>query len=1143
METADPTTTVARPESLVETFVRRWQGGEVYCTPQRPGILTTVPYPGLRSFRVDMNRFFCGRENQKQDLKKFFADRRGTEAGSSGRMTFVVGGSGSGKSSLTRAGLIAELNSIPIEDQWGAWYVIDTRPETDPVQQLLDSLWQLLRPFVELSFGKTGDASDGKGDFSERPADEKAASVKQAGERIATVARGLGIEWADNSEAAEGGVRRWLARKISPRPGTISASALFDFVDNALKAFDGAASFGVERSVSPLLFLHIDQFEEVFRDECDAAGREALIKLVRDIHDYKPERLFAVATMRSEEIHRFSEYAGMSQVINSSMYLVDLVAGEDIESVIVDPAQRLARLWQLPLDIASNRSFAPYTQETVRALQNAYWQAGDAAVHTADRLPLLQHMLPLVWQSAVNDWIRRRDSDAGAMFEIGTRHLETVPGWVKTQGEVGKSQLERCLNANANGVFTKAKNIFVNYAAPNRAIAAADLARNAEDILRAAFTALAQLDDNGKPVRRFVTIDSMLQASGGAERLGRTDGAMDELRSRLADALGQFVTAGMIEALPSPTPGDPPKYNVTHEAFIRNWGEYRARLEKKNDIETAFLNTAKSVQSLGTQHWTESKWLHFGLAAKVAEVIPAVNAYALDEIFADDAPYSQAWAQGVLGAQMSSIGAQMSSIEEIRQARLWAKWWERHGKSFKRNINIITRVSLFFVISSFLIFAMYSQGLISHFTLLTLEANEAISPPTRSVIHDRMLEYVIQRTYTEYASSFGLMSKRQKILLREIAGSIDEATRRTFGSDMNIQFLSMGIGTEIEHFKLKDELAACRQLLADDQPGEGWLCQSSDREWNLWFGTRVNAVQIWRSATLLSFPRIPSSAENSARLLKLKNPGGFLTRLADPTLQLCAYLFRSAPVIGFWATIIPKAERCQESGAAYRSDGSQSKPDSLGDVILWTTTGLSDPDDHIPAGEENEIQWDQADICKYTDVSARGRPDIRLRKCNKGPFSLDVDLKKIVIFRDETYCGQQNGQTGKTSSLADVSCPNSIEIQYADQDENDPNPAVRATIRDVGPEISGAKIDDGWLWLRYGLGKEQKTKRYLVGIDPTRRMLELRWLGMKWKPLSKDSDDISATEYRIPRSCALDEGCKSYIDQKSDDTWPGKPED
>jgi ABC-type nitrate/sulfonate/bicarbonate transport system ATPase subunit len=62
---------------------------------QRPN-----PFPGLRPFRSDEHHLFFGREEQTADLLQLLRTNR---------FLAVVGTSGSGKSSLVRAGMIAEL--------------------------------------------------------------------------------------------------------------------------------------------------------------------------------------------------------------------------------------------------------------------------------------------------------------------------------------------------------------------------------------------------------------------------------------------------------------------------------------------------------------------------------------------------------------------------------------------------------------------------------------------------------------------------------------------------------------------------------------------------------------------------------------------------------------------------------------------------------------------------------------------------------------------------------------------------------------------------------------------------------------------------------------------------------------------------
>ncbi|MGA6168467.1 helix-turn-helix domain-containing protein [Amycolatopsis magusensis] len=66
----------------------------------------TNPYPGLRSFQVDDVDLFFGRQEQTRDLVREVERRAGTAP------LFVVGASGSGKTSLLRAGLIPAVDEV-----------------------------------------------------------------------------------------------------------------------------------------------------------------------------------------------------------------------------------------------------------------------------------------------------------------------------------------------------------------------------------------------------------------------------------------------------------------------------------------------------------------------------------------------------------------------------------------------------------------------------------------------------------------------------------------------------------------------------------------------------------------------------------------------------------------------------------------------------------------------------------------------------------------------------------------------------------------------------------------------------------------------------------------------------------------------
>jgi hypothetical protein len=95
------------------------------------------PYRGLRVFDVDDAAFFFGREALVQWLLNEV--RPATEAQPVNRFLAIVGASGSGKSSVARAGLVAALkhDEIPGSTRWP---VAICRPGLDPLESLAVAL-------------------------------------------------------------------------------------------------------------------------------------------------------------------------------------------------------------------------------------------------------------------------------------------------------------------------------------------------------------------------------------------------------------------------------------------------------------------------------------------------------------------------------------------------------------------------------------------------------------------------------------------------------------------------------------------------------------------------------------------------------------------------------------------------------------------------------------------------------------------------------------------------------------------------------------------------------------------------------------------------------------------------------------------
>ncbi|PSB24622.1 hypothetical protein [Stenomitos frigidus] len=91
----------------------------------------TNPFPGLRPFEAEEDHLFFGREGQTDELLRRLRSRR---------FLAVVGTSGSGKSSLVRAGLLPALYSGFMAGVGSNWRVALLRPGNAPIANLAEAL-------------------------------------------------------------------------------------------------------------------------------------------------------------------------------------------------------------------------------------------------------------------------------------------------------------------------------------------------------------------------------------------------------------------------------------------------------------------------------------------------------------------------------------------------------------------------------------------------------------------------------------------------------------------------------------------------------------------------------------------------------------------------------------------------------------------------------------------------------------------------------------------------------------------------------------------------------------------------------------------------------------------------------------------
>lgn len=89
------------------------------------------PFPGLRPFEADEDYLFFGREDQSDELLTRLRRHH---------FVAVVGTSGSGKSSLVRAGLLPALYGGLMAQAGSSWRVAVFRPGNDPIGNMARAL-------------------------------------------------------------------------------------------------------------------------------------------------------------------------------------------------------------------------------------------------------------------------------------------------------------------------------------------------------------------------------------------------------------------------------------------------------------------------------------------------------------------------------------------------------------------------------------------------------------------------------------------------------------------------------------------------------------------------------------------------------------------------------------------------------------------------------------------------------------------------------------------------------------------------------------------------------------------------------------------------------------------------------------------
>lgn len=321
--------------------------------------MITHPFPGLRPFSREEDAIFFGRDDHVDQLLDKLQEAH---------FVAVVGTSGSGKSSLVRAGLLPALNSGFMAGAGARWTMAELRPGD--------------RPFFRLAAALVRDTEWGHDLLRAREGhDLEPPRMAMPEGNPETHAE---VEDIDSADAE----------------GTIGS------LEQDLRRGDLALNWRL--GVQPLppgtrLLILVDQFEELFRYQRTAGGdAAAFVALI--LGAASRVDVYVVITLRAEFLGDCARYPGLPEAINAGLFLTPRLTAEQMADAIQLPA----RLFEGEVE-----------PELVRRLLAEV--KGES-----DQLPLLQHALMRLWD--LNEGTRRlvlADLDAlGGLRQALEDHVE-----------------------------------------------------------------------------------------------------------------------------------------------------------------------------------------------------------------------------------------------------------------------------------------------------------------------------------------------------------------------------------------------------------------------------------------------------------------------------------------------------------------------------------------------------------------------------------------------------------------------------------------------------------------------------------------------------------------------------------------------
>lgn len=514
-----------------------------------------TPYPGLRSFAPNETTLFFARQRQINGLVQRLADNN---------IIAVLGGSGCGKSSLVRAGLIPHLSTTAaVPGRKGSWYAIEFRPGDDLNAALIGGIRDsIISPVAKF-----------------KPDDDRELGRRAL---VSALALDSSLENAEEETVVHEAMRAITSRLFETADGDdlrsakLDVDAVLELARGVLDRIDIRISRGA-RAGPPNLLILVDQFEEAFRPEVSVAGFGNLHRLLDATFHGRPDSLYIALTLRSEELHRCAE-AGLANIITESAYLLGPLSDEqDRRQIIVEPARAVFADWIWNDEPSLEPGTAPFDDKVVEVLLAESLNVLNGGGHKSDYLPLLQHALQRLWDSSMLRWQSEVNDNQSPDLRIQVDDLKRI-----TNGDVNPGFLNRCLNKHANQAYEEALREAAKHFSDG-----SEGRKTAALVVWTIFSAMARRDDRGNWARRSVGIEWIV------ELLGEIDVNAPASREAAADVLRIFLNHGYLNVS---GPEGKEKYEVSHEALIRNWTRYVEWLHELEAVEYSVREVASNLE-------------------------------------------------------------------------------------------------------------------------------------------------------------------------------------------------------------------------------------------------------------------------------------------------------------------------------------------------------------------------------------------------------------------------------------------------------------------------------------------------------------------------------------------------------------------